>query len=45
MSCERVSPFVNVTLCPTAIFTWEDVTAPFAPIVIVAPTAPTEPVD
>ena len=34
-----------VTLCPTATVTWEGLTAPFAPIVIVAPTAPTDPVD
>jgi hypothetical protein len=36
---------VKVTLCPTPIVTWDGLTAPFEPIVIVAPTVPTAPVD
>ena len=45
MSCDRVSLFVNVTLCPTLIDTVDGLTAEFVPIAIVAPTVPTEPVE
>jgi hypothetical protein len=45
MSCDRVSLFVNVTLCPTLIVTVDGLTAEVVPIVIVAATVPTEPVE
>lgn len=45
MSCDDELLLVNVTLWPTATVTEDGLTAPFAPIVIVAPTAPTDPVD
>jgi hypothetical protein len=43
MSCTRESLLMNVTLCPTLMVTWEGLTAPLVPIVIVAPLGPGAP--
>src|SRR3954466_16042961 len=45
MSCDRESLLTNVTLWPTFMVTCDGLTVEFAPIVIVAPTAATDPVD
>jgi hypothetical protein len=44
MSCDRESLFTNRTLCPTETVTCGGLTLPFE-IVIVAPIAPTDPVE